>query len=244
MRLDLALVERHLVESREDAKKAIDSGSVLVNNILVTKKTKEVKPEDAITISWEKKYVSRGGEKLEGILYYYFEDKEAVINYLISKNALDIGSSTGGFTDFLLKHGISHVTCIDVGNNQLHSTLRTNPKISLFEDTDIRSFSDSRHSYDIIVADLSFIPLKKVVDDIARLSQSGTLCFLLIKPQFEVGKGNLKKGILKNEALLEPLFLDYRTLFEDKGFIEIDIQPCSIKGGDGNQEYFLVCKKA
>ena len=157
------------------------------------------------------------------------------------KVALDVGSSTGGFTDCLLSYGVDHVDAVDVGTLQLHEKIRNNPNVSVYENTDIRNFT-SEKQYDIIVADLSFIPLHQVLEDIIRLRAHHTEYFLLIKPQFEVGKGNTKKGIVKDEKLVEKVLEEYKESLENKGISDIHIFPCHIQGGDGNQEYFLYGK--
>jgi 23S rRNA (cytidine1920-2'-O)/16S rRNA (cytidine1409-2'-O)-methyltransferase len=187
-------------------------------------------------------YVSRGGEKLSGILHDLYQDEESIKEHLQDLVALDIGSSTGGFTDCLLRFGVREVTAVDVGTNQLHTTLRHDPRIHLFENTDIRTFITDT-TFDLIVADLSFIPLEKVTDAIFRFAHSGSILILLIKPQFEVGKGNTKKGIVKDKALVQTTLLHYAQMVKEQGYEHVGTFLCHIKGGDGNQEYFLVATK-
>ncbi|MFA5132021.1 MAG: TlyA family RNA methyltransferase [Candidatus Paceibacterota bacterium] len=267
MRLDQELVKRGLCESRTEAQGIIESGNVLVNGSIATKQTKQVAEIDVIEVTARRKFVSRGGEKLEGVL---FDIKDAEKKYSINehsifnenansenldnknegkiremlegKTALDVGSSTGGFTDCLLSYGVSHVDAVDVGTLQLHEKIRNDARVSVFENTDIRNFKNST-PYEIIVADLSFIPLTHVFDDIVRFGAKGALYFLLIKPQFEVGKGNTKKGIVKDEQLVNGILDDYKILAKEKGMTSVQIFLCHIQGGDGNQEYFLVCEK-
>ncbi len=249
MRLDQELVQRKLVESRREAQELISSGAVLVNGVITTKQTKQVTELDDTVVTSRRKFVSRGGDKLEGVLRDIFGDDISIQSICAEVRALDIGSSTGGFTDCLLSYGVSHVDAVDVGTLQLHEKLRNDARVSLYENTDIRNFQLSRqgldndeqkkNSYDIIVADLSFIPLTHVMDDIVRLSQKGAKCFLLIKPQFEVGKGNTKKGIVKDEAIVEEVLEYYKQIAEERGMRGVKIYPSHIQGGDGNQEYFL-----
>lgn len=238
MRLDQELVRRKLVSSRTEAQELISTGCVLINNIVCTKQIKQVNESDNIVLTSQRQFVSRGGEKLQGILHDIFVDDKNINEFCNWKTAVDIGSSTGGFTDCLLYYGVEHVDDVDVGTLQLHEKLRNNSKVSVYENTDIRNFNLNK-TYDIVVADLSFIKLSHVIDDIIRLSKEGAHCFLLIKPQFEVGRGNTKKGIVKDKKLVEEILLEYKKLVEEKGVTSIKIIPCHLQGGDGNQEYFL-----
>lgn len=238
MRLDQELVIRKLCESRTEAQQAILASSVLVNGNIVTKQAKEVRASDDIQVTSVRRYVSRGGEKLEGIFLDIFKNLEAVERICNGAVVLDVGSSTGGFTDYLLQNGASRVDAIDVGSNQIHRTLLHNAKVFVYENTDIRNFV-SKISYDIIVGDLSFIPLYLVLKKISTHGRSGTYFFLLIKPQFEVGKGNTKKGIVRDIALVDQVLATYKKEAEKIGLYDIKILPCHLQGGDGNQEYFL-----
>lgn len=238
MRLDQALVERKLCESRTEAQELIRSGYVLVDGAITTKQTKEIHDGEIIKITQGRRFVSRGGDKLEGAFLHIYRTKEHVYKKLHNKLALDVGSSTGGFTDCLLQYGVQHVVAVDVGSNQFHQTLRSNNKISLYEKTDIRKYT-SNFLFDVIVADLSFIPLEKVLDTLISFGQPTSEYFLLIKPQFEVGAGNTKKGIVKNTVLVEQILEKYKSLLESKGFTHVTVFPSRVVGGDGNQEYFL-----
>lgn len=241
MRLDLLLVHKGLCETRQEAQEAIAKAKVLVEGAVTTKQSKDVKEGAAIEVLWSREYVSRGGDKLSGIFYKLFMTKDSIRAFLHGKNALDIGSSTGGFTDFLLQNGIGKVVCVDVGTNQLHASIRDNPHVTVYENTDIRNFS-SDGSYDVIVADLSFIPLKNVVKTITAFGRIGSYFFLLIKPQFEVGRGNTKKGVVKDMFLVKSILAEYETMVSELFAKDISIEPCAIQGGDGNQEYFLSFK--
>ncbi len=238
MRLDQELVSRKLCESRTEAQELISSELVFVNGVVCTKQTRQVKDGDIINVTSRRLFVSRGGEKLQGILRDIYGDDVSVKKSCEGKFVLDIGSSTGGFTDCLLSYGVKHVDAVDVGTLQLHEKLRADTRVSLYENTDIRNF-ETNNKYDIIVADLSFIPLSHVIDDVVRLSSKGTELFLLIKPQFEVGKGNTKKGIVKDISLVENVLNQYKEIVQEKGVTGIKIYPSHIEGGDGNQEYFL-----
>ncbi len=242
MRLDQELVQRGLCESRTEAQELIAQGKVIVDGIISTKQTKQVTSGNEIVLTAQRKFVSRGGEKLEGVFTQVYGNEEFIRANIANKEALDIGSSTGGFTDCLLLYGVGHVDAVDVGTEQLHASLRSNSRVSLFENTDIRSFSKDK-KYDVIVADLSFIPLTHVFTDAITFGAQGALYFFLIKPQFEVGRGNTKKGIVKDETLVQELLAKYATLAEESGLVDIAVYPCVIQGGDGNQEYFLYGKK-
>lgn len=241
MRLDLEMVKRSLCGSRTEAQEIIENGGVTINGVVVTKQTKQVTDADIIEVTSRRKYVSRGGEKLEGVMLDVFETQDKVRDFCFAKIALDIGSSTGGFTDCLLSYGVAHVDAVDVGTLQLHEKLRNNQHVSLFENTDIREFK-SDIKYGIIVADLSFIPLNNVFEDITKFGSEGTNYFLLIKPQFEVGRGNTKKGIVRDENIVTKVLDEYVSLAMKFGLRDVKIFPCRIKGGGGNQEYFLCGK--
>lgn len=239
MRLDQELVQRKLCGSRTEAQELITSGLVFVEGIVTTKKTKKVENTTEIEVKGKREFVSRGGNKLQGVLVHLYKNNDAIAQFFDKKIALDIGSSTGGFTDCLLRYGIASVDAVDVGTNQLHTKIREDKKVTSYENTDIRTFKGNKSFYDIIVADLSFIPLENVIDTIINFGKKGTTFFLLIKPQFEVGKGNTKKGIVKEQNLVDAILLKYRNLVEEKGLQDIQIITSSIQGGDGNQEYFL-----
>ena len=239
MRLDQEIVQRGLCESRKEAQEMIKQGSVSVNGEVCLKQIREVNESDDIKLSSRRKYVSRGGLKLEGVLCDVFGDEKEVRRFCEAKSALDVGSSTGGFTDCLLLHGVLTIDAVDVGSAQAHTKIKNDNRVSVFENTDIRRF-DGKKQYDIVVADLSFISLEDVLDVILSYGKSGGYYFLLLKPQFEVGPGNSKKGIVKNVALVNQVSKRYVELLEEKGLEEVRVFPSHVQGGDGNQEYFLV----
>lgn len=239
MRLDQELVRRNLCESRQEAQECIAKGYVTVDGQPATKQTKQVTEVNQIVVSSRRKFVGRGGEKIEGALHTIYP--EATTDLFKGKTAIDVGSSTGGFTDCLLSYGVEHVDAVDVGTSQLHTSLLNNPKITLYENKDIRHYILTK-PFDIIVADVSFISLDILIDTILTLGHHSSEYFLLIKPQFEVGARNTKKGIVRDEALVHNVLEKYRILLQKKGKSTVTIFPCSIKGGDGNQEYFVYCK--
>jgi 23S rRNA (cytidine1920-2'-O)/16S rRNA (cytidine1409-2'-O)-methyltransferase len=241
MRLDQALVVRGLVESRTEAQEVIGRELVSVNGKITTKQTKEVQGMDVLAVSGRRDFVSRGGDKLRGAFQDVYGEDEGIRTHLGGKVVLDIGSSTGGFTDCLLSYGVLHVDAVDVGTNQFHEKLRSDKRISLYESTDIRNFSSLKR-YDIVVADVSFISLEPIFDAIAGFGKEHAEYFLLIKPQFEVGKGNTKKGIVKDQSLVSEILRKYEVLAKMHSWSDVQLLPCHLQGGDGNQEYFLYGK--
>lgn len=231
MRLDKEIFLRGLSSSRKEAQDLILNNKVLVNNILVNRQAKDVAKEDIILITEKRKYVSRGGEKLAGALTHVKLDVSNMI-------ALDIGSSTGGFTDCLIQKGVKEVVAVDVGSEQFSQSLRNNSKIKLFENTDIRNF-ETVTKFDLIVCDASFISLSLIFPEIKRLAQKNTLALLLIKPQFEVGRGNTKKGIVKDENLYDVVIKNLCEKAKECDIEMLEIFPSSIEGGDGNREFFF-----
>jgi 23S rRNA (cytidine1920-2'-O)/16S rRNA (cytidine1409-2'-O)-methyltransferase len=190
--LDQELVERGLCESRTQAQRSIMAGQVRVNGHPANKSGDRIKPGDSIELLTGDRYVSRGGHKLEHGLTY-FEVKTAGVR------ALDVGSSTGGFTDCLLQHGAVHVHAVDVGTNQLAWKLRQDPRVTVMEKTNARhlttrSFGANWQAFDLIVADCSFISLRLVLPPIWGLLSPGGLVVALIKPQFEAGKEEADRG--------------------------------------------------
>lgn len=238
MRLDVFLVTHGYCESRQEAQEAIKNGNVTVDNLVVTKASKEVREGALLSFQKKRKYVSRGGDKLESAFLARHTNTDNIRTVLHGKQALDIGSSTGGFSDFLLQHGISHVDAVDVGTSQLHPSLRAQKGLTLYENQDIRTFTSDRR-YDIVTADLSFIPLEKILEKVLSFGASGTNFILLVKPQFEVGKGNTKKGIVRDKALVTSILEKYTTLLKQYGITSVQTIESGIQGGDGNQEYFL-----
>lgn len=238
MRLDQELVLRKLSESRTEAQELISGGFVIVNGVVSIKQTKQITGSDSLEVTRRREFVSRGGDKLKGALSHVYGDDVSIGQFCSNKKVLDIGSSTGGFTDCVLRFGAANVDAVDVGTSQLHPKIKGDARVTSFENTDIRNFKPNTH-YDLVVADLSFIPLEHVFDTVISFGVKDTVFLLLIKPQFEVGKGNTKKGIVKEDSLVYDILSKYNELSAQKGLTNIDIFKCSIQGGDGNQEYFL-----
>ena len=242
IRLDTALVTRGLCSSRTEAKVLIEKGLVRVSGEICQRPAKNISSSTKVELLGKRSFVSRGGEKLEGCLIDMYGTTERIRKNMVGKSILDVGSSTGGFTDCLLSFGASHSDCVDVGTGQLHSSLRQDTRVRLFEQEDIRDFR-SMDAYDIIAVDVSFISLSRIVDSLIMLGTKGrTEYFILIKPQFEVGRGNTKKGVVKDRSLIDVTIEHVRRDFFSHGLRHIKILPARIAGGDGNQEYFLYGK--
>ena len=201
-RLDKALVERGLVTTRSQADNFIRLGYVFLNKKIVQKSGTMVSDSDEIKLEKKETYVSRAGLKLASVAEYFhlnFQDKIV----------LDIGSSTGGFTDYSLRHGAKKVFAVDVGTDQLHPSLRQNPKIVLHEKTDIRDFYVDE-AIDIIVGDVSFISLREILPHVAEnLMNTNTILVAMVKPQFEAGRHQVNKGVIKNDKVRRQILSDF-----------------------------------
>lgn len=265
-RLDIEIVNRGLARSRALAQSYIEEGNIQVNGIVIDKASKNIKESDEIIIKNKLKYVSRGGLKLERALLEFCpipspsskegSHPDAFLPFPWGRDrgmgkgfiCLDIGSSTGGFTDCLLQYGATHVTAVDVGSNQLDASLRGDDRITLYENTDIRNLlellknkENKIFKFDLITIDVSFISLTKVIPCLSTFCLNRTKVIALVKPQFEVGKGNLNKnGIVKSKMLYDEVIENIKKCFEQNGFNYIDCIDSPITGGDGNRE-FLMC---
>ena len=235
-RLDKELVKRNLAPSRSKAQELINNELVLCDGVLVNKCNFKVCSDTAISIKENDimKYVSRGGLKLEKAIDTFNLD-------LTGLNIMDIGSSTGGFTDCSLKHKARHVIAVDVGTNVMESSLRCDDRITLLEQTDFR-YLDSKFfkDIDLFVCDVSFISLKKIIDKIFDEKVSCNMV-CLIKPQFECGKeiATKYKGVILNKKIHIDIINDLINYFNEKGLYLKNITYSPITGGDGNIEYLV-----
>jgi 23S rRNA (cytidine1920-2'-O)/16S rRNA (cytidine1409-2'-O)-methyltransferase len=242
--LDQALVDRGLCDSREKAKRAILAGTVRVNQQLARKPSDSVRPADEITLETPEKFVSRGGHKLEFALNHFALGVSGSI-------AIDLGASTGGFTDCLLQHGAAKVYAVDVGRGQLAWKLRQDPRVVVMEKTNARELTPARFPapfapVDIVVIDCSFISLRKILPPaVALLRPSGKLV-ALIKPQFEAGKAEADKGsgVIRDAAIHE------RVLQELHDFVTVDsklswlgVVESPLLGPAGNKEFLALIEK-
>jgi 23S rRNA (cytidine1920-2'-O)/16S rRNA (cytidine1409-2'-O)-methyltransferase len=237
-RVDLLLVERGLFESRARARAAIEAGLVTANDKTVEKPS-ETFPADAVLQARPAHpYVSRGGVKLAGALERYPIDIEGHV-------CLDVGASTGGFTEVLLANGAAIVFAVDVGRGQLHPSLHGHPSIVSMEATDIRTFEGKRLPArpDIVVIDVSFISLKAVLPVALSLAAAPMHLLALIKPQFEAQGKHSKGGIIRDAAVHQQVCDDIAAFAASLGCEDIEVFPSSITGGDGNAEFFLGARR-
>ena len=236
MRLDLFLVENSFFESRNKAQFEIKNGNILVNNKVVTKSSYDVLDEDIIEVKdINLKYVSKGGFKLEKALDYFKFNVEGL-------RALDIGSSTGGFTDCLIQRGIKEVYAVDVGKGQLHTSLKNNPKVISLEETNFLSMDlSSLEKVDIIVTDVSFIKVEAILERVISEFKNVIVIFL-IKPQFELGHTFFKNGVVKDDTLRKNAINQVLDFIKSKNVCVNEVIESPILGGSGNKEYLSYIK--
>lgn len=234
MRLDAAMALRGLAPTRSQAESWIKLGKVTVDGKTVTKSGHFVHDTSDIKLHASEKYVSRAGLKLASVAKLLAVNfKDAIV--------LDVGSSTGGFTDYSLQNGAQKVFAVDVGTDQLHETLRDNERIELHEKTDIRDFYlSAAERPDVVVIDVSFISLREILPHIAKeLSNKKTQIIAMVKPQFEAGKHQTNKGIIKNDAVRRQILKDFEVWA--KGYFVIkDKRDSEVAGSKGNRERFYL----
>jgi 23S rRNA (cytidine1920-2'-O)/16S rRNA (cytidine1409-2'-O)-methyltransferase len=244
-RADALMVERGLAPSRAVARRLIEAGRVFADDTAVTKPALEVAATAALRVEADPadefdRYVSRGGVKLAGALAH------AGIE-VAGKTCLDVGQSTGGFTDCLLQNGAAHVVGIDVGHGQLHARLAADPRVELLEGINARELATSALAarrpeplFDLIVADVSFISLTLVLPQLPAFLAPGGDMLLLVKPQFEVGPGGVEKGgIVRDPALYGAVEMKLRACCADHRLTVCDWFDSPITGTDGNREFLL-----
>lgn len=237
-RLDIYLVEHEMVKSRSLATSIIRSGGVSVNGAPCIKSAYIVKETDNVELTGElPKYVGRGGLKLETAV------REFGLN-LNGLTCMDVGASTGGFTDCMLQNGAKRVYAVDVDTDQLDDSLRKDGRVVSMEQTDIRSISGFSVKPDFISVDVSFISLKQVLPTVYNLLKHSGSCVALIKPQFEAGRKNLnKKGIVRDKKVHQKVCEDISEFSKALGFKIIGLVPSDIFGGDGNTEFLIYLQK-
>jgi 23S rRNA (cytidine1920-2'-O)/16S rRNA (cytidine1409-2'-O)-methyltransferase len=233
LRLDQSLVTSGLTSTRSQAENYIKLSYVKVGGKTITKPGFLVNENDKISLTIKEQYVSRAALKLVSVA------KKLNLDFR-NKVVLDVGSSTGGFTEYALKHGAQKVIAVEVGTNQLHPSLQANPNIELHEQTDIRKFK-TKGSIDIVLADVSFISLREILPAIASLSNKNTQIAVMLKPQFEAGVNQINKGVIKNDAVRRKIFKDFE-LWSKKDFKIIDKADSEVAGSKGNQERFYLLK--
>ncbi len=239
IRVDQYLAESGLVESREKAKRSVMAGIVYIGSERVNKASEKYTEDQLANIVVKGKecpYVSRAGLKLEKAIKMWKLDVQ-------DKLMLDVGSSTGGFTDCALQHGMKHVVALDVGTNQLVYKLRVDERVTVMEQTNFRTVetSDFESLFDYITMDVSFISIKLLLGNVAKLLKEDGTFICLIKPQFEVGKDveRNSKGVITNFEVYRPLLLDMINEFTTNGLVINDLTVSPIKGGKGNIEFLV-----
>ncbi len=239
VRLDILLVDRQLAPTREKARALILAGAVLVDEQCVDKAGTLVAPHISLRIKGElSPYVSRGGLKLKGALETFAVSARDLV-------VLDVGASTGGFTDCLLQEGAQKVYALDVGYGQLAWRLRQDQRVVAIERTNIRYF-DGRgieEDLDMATVDASFISLKLIIPSICRLVRQNGLILALIKPQFEVGRKQVgKRGVVREPALHQQVIEEMKTFFQEMGLEVLGTCESSLVGPAGNHEFFIYAK--
>ncbi len=233
-RADLLLVERGLFDSRAKAQAAITAGLVSANGVTVRKASEEIATDAAIEATPAYPYVSRGGVKLAAALDHFGFDPQGRV-------CLDVGASTGGFTEVLLERGAARVYAVDVGRGQLHQSLRARPEVASLEATDIRNLAPGHFDPppDLVTIDASFISLKQVLPAALALVHPPAQLVALIKPQFEAGRDAIKKGIVRDSAVHQAVCDDIVAFVTSLGWRVAGMIPSPIAGGDGNAEFLL-----
>lgn len=236
MRLDNYLVEKEFVESRNKAQTIIKEGLVSINAKVVKKSSYRVEESDVVSVAEYKQYVSRAAFKLAEFLEELHLDVK-------NKIALDIGSSTGGFTQVLLENGVSQVSAVDVGTEQLHKSLREDERVHVYESCDIRDFS-SEKAFELVVSDVAFISLLYILDDVDRLACKDII--LLFKPQFEVGREvkRDKNGVVQDKKAIANAMQKFEDATLLKGWSLVKKSPSKLTGKEGNLEYCYYFSKS
>jgi len=239
LRLDELLVARQLCATRSQAKALIMSGRVRHGTERLDKPGKIYSSDFELTVDQPPRFVSRGGEKLAAFLERFPQD-------LTGAHVLDVGASTGGFTDCVLQAGAASVTCVDVGHGQLHEKIRRDPRVTSLEKLNARHLRPGglpRSSYDAVVMDLSFISLKNVLPAVWTCLRPGGILIALVKPQFEAGRLEVDKGkgVIRDDAIRERVLVEIRgfALQELAGAEWLAEMACPLAGTDGNREYLL-----
>ena len=243
-RVDLALVERDLCESREKAKRAVMAGQVFVNGQKALKASDKVKPTDKLAIAGSEKFVSRGGHKLDHAIEEFGIDVTDLM-------AIDLGASTGGFTDCLLQRGVASVAAVDVGQGQLAWKLRNNDRVQVMERTNARHlkpsiFPQPFKPFDLAVVDCSFISLRQILPATVDLLPPGGRVVALVKPQFEAGKAEVDKGqgVIRDPKIHQLVLNELRAFVNNQSPLEwLTETESPLIGPAGNKEFLVLLKK-
>ncbi len=232
-RLDKEIVHRGLAETRSQAESLIRLGEVEVDGQVVNKTGYSVSENNRVKVNQTENYVSRAGLKLAGA------NRKFKVNFG-GKVVLDVGSSTGGFSDYALQNGAKKVVAVDVGTSQLHPKLRSNKQIELHEKTDIRDFKPKLMP-DIILVDVSFISLRQALPHLVQISSKATLILAMAKPQFEAGREQVNRGVVKNERIRRQILKNFESWVQ-KLFRIMDKADSEVPGSKGNLERFYLLK--
>ena len=238
-RLDAELVSRSIARSRERAKEMIKAGAVTVNGRISKKASDEVAPDDVIESSEQEVYVGRGALKLEKAAQVFGLD-------FTGKVCLDIGASTGGFTEYMLMHGAARVYAVDVGHGPLAESLRHDERVVNMEGTDSREVTPDiiGGAADFISVDVSFISLTKILPKMYELLSADGIAAVLVKPQFEAGRSDIgKRGIVKDRKVHERILGEIDSFARLTGFAPVGCTFSPVRGGSGNIEYLLELRK-
>jgi 23S rRNA (cytidine1920-2'-O)/16S rRNA (cytidine1409-2'-O)-methyltransferase len=233
-RLDAYVTANHLAPTRSQAESMIRLGDVSVNGHIVTKAGHFVSDNDTVVVKDKTRYVSRAGLKLASVAQKLSLD-------FAGTTVLDVGSSTGGFTDYALQHGAKKVIAVDVGTDQLHPSLQGDKRIELHEKTDIRDFA-TEDTIGIVVIDVSFISLQDILPDVARIAPKAAIA-AMVKPQFEAGRGQANKGVIKNDSIRRQILKDFEAWAKQR-FVIVDKADSDVAGAKGNRERFYLLKKS
>lgn len=236
-RADRLLVSRGLFDSRARAQAAIAAGLVTADGAAVVKPSDMIAANAVLTAAPAHPYVSRGGLKLAAALDHFGIDPRG-------RRCLDVGASTGGFTDVLLGRGARHVIAVDTGRDQLHPRFRAHRDVSMFEATDIRAFAVPGDAPDLAAIDVSFISLKLVLPAVSALLTPRADMVALIKPQFEAGRAHLKKGVVRDAAVHEAVCRAMEEAVVGLGWESRGVIPSPIEGGDGNREFLIAARRS
>ena len=236
-RLDVLIFEKGLAESRSKAQAIVMEGLVLVNGKKINKAGTQVSEDDIIEIEKQNPYVSRGGLKLESVLNLFNID-------FTDKVCIDIGASTGGFTDCMLQHGAKKVYAVDVGTAQLHYKLRNDPRVVNIENVNFRYFDKTllKDDIDIITIDVSFISLDKILPLASEIISKDGFIVAMIKPQFELEPNEINKGVVRDEILRQKAINKIKDVAINLGLEIVKEQDSGVKGPKGNLEHFILLK--
>ena len=234
--LSRTMVTEGLVSSRSQADNYIKLGYVSVNDEVITRSDSLINENDTIKLKIPGHYVSRGALKLASVVSALHLDFK-------NKLVLDVGSSTGGFTDYALQHGADKVVAVEAGTNQLHPRLINHPKIELHEKTDIRDFK-TKQQFDVVLIDVSFISLRQILPKLTSILTSNTDIVVMVKPQFEAMNSNSKhKGIIKNDRIRRDILKDFEIWSKGK-FVIVNKADSDVAGAKGNRERFYLLRNS